>query len=187
VAQAAAAYTTGIWNSEQSIERGRIEMTGVLRKLGLLVLTTLICTASADAELPGAKVSGQIVYTVVGPVDHPYLVLHLSTQYFDIAASSNTLLAVLTPQHYKLVSGFTKILMTRPVCTRSRPSASAWYSVGIEVDDQDRVQKCVLPQSKGCDYFAALLRLPGIIWTAQDLLLIQGFASEVQCKRFPFQ
>ena len=95
MAQAAAAYTTGIWNSEQSIERGRIEMTGVLRKLGLLVLTTLICTASADAELPGAKVSGLIAYHVVGPEDHPYLVLYLSTQYFDTGASSNTLLAVL--------------------------------------------------------------------------------------------
>jgi len=181
VACDAAAYSASAKRSEHEHRNYNWGYTAMTQaRLSMTLILLLLCMGSADAAVPSEKINPSLVFNIEGPINHPYLVLYLSTRYFP--TESDVLLAVLPLRNYRIVSGFTEALMTRPACTSPGPEADLWYSVRITEHDERRTQRCVLPQRLACNYFAAILQLPDINWSAQNLVLIKHFMSEVQCQ-----
>ena len=146
--------------------------------IGASVTAAENLTLSPFARSPSVK--RWIWYQVLGPRNHPFPIVYLSTEHFQTTPLE--FLVVLPPATYDIVSAFTRARIARPDCPGKEPTGDVWYTVEIAEHHREQTQHCVLPQRLACEYLSGVVKLGGIDRTAKELGPIAGFMREIGCK-----
>jgi hypothetical protein len=149
--------------------------------LALLVFHTGITTADSVGTASSARdpsVTRFISYEILGPTNHPFPIVYLSTQHF--ATRLNEFLAVLPQRRYSVVSEYTQARIARNDCP-GKELVGVGYAARITERDKKRKEQCVLQKAMACDYLAGVLQLPGIDWKDTERKRIADFMAELSC------
>jgi hypothetical protein len=141
------------------------------------ITTAETINVAAFTRDPGVK--RWISYDVLGPGNHPFPVVYLTTQHFKTWVGE--LLTVLPSARFDIVSSHTQTRMARADCPGKEPTGDVWYTVRISQHDKKHTQSCVLPQALACEYLSGVSKLSGMNWTAAELRPITVLMSEVRC------
>jgi hypothetical protein len=120
-----------------------------------------------------------ISYEILGPRNHPFPIIYLSTQSFK--PTWDEFPVVVQPARYDMLAAYTRARIARPDCPGKWPVGNVWYAVQVIERDEEYVGNCVLPQALACNYLSGVVNLPGINWTASELRPITLFMSNVRC------
>jgi hypothetical protein len=155
-------------------------------RLAITLTASILWASTTTAEdidiSPFARdpsVERWIWYEVLGPQNHPYSIVYLSTQTFKTRLGEH--LVVLPSHGYDIISAYTQARIDQPDCPGTEPAGDVWYTVKISEHEKNRTQRCVLPQALACDYLSAVLRLSGINWTESERRPIADFAAQIKC------
>ena len=158
----------------------------MLSRLAVALTLSIVCTNittagnfrfQATARNPGVKY--WISYEIVGPRNHPFPIVYLSTQHFR--AIPPELIVVLPKRRYDIVSAYTQARIARPDCPGEMPTDEKQYTFGIVEGAEERTQSCVLPQASACDYLSGVVKLSGVNWTTEELRPIKDFMLTMRC------
>jgi hypothetical protein len=159
-------------------------MTPSQLAIGLSLL--MICTGivSADTFTPAVSardpgVPHSISYEILGPRNHPFPIVYLSTRHFGTKLGE--FLVVLPKTRFDILSAYTRARIARPDCPGAEPVGDVWYTVKITEHDKKRTRGCVLLQALACDYLSGVVKLSDVNWTAEELRPITNFMGEVGC------
>lgn len=145
----------------------------------------MICTSVTTADTPripdqarNPGVKRWISYEIIGPRNHPFPIVYLSTQEFEILRGES--LIVLPQQRYDIISADTQARIARPDCPGNEAVGPVWYSVKITAHEK-HTRHCVLPRALACHYLSGVVKLSGINWTVAELRPITDFMEEDAC------
>jgi hypothetical protein len=150
--------------------------------LTLSIICTSITTADnfyfqATARDPGVK--HWISYQILGPRNHPFPIVYISTRHFTTTLPE--ILIVLPNRRYDILSAYTQARIIRSDCPGEGPIDDIGYTFEIAERVERRTQRCVLPQASACDYLSGAAKLSGINWTAEELRPITDFMLTMRC------
>ena len=120
-----------------------------------------------------------VSYEIVGPRNHPYPIVYISTEHFETLIPE--FLIVLPQTEYGAVSRYTQSQLERRDCPGEKQARSAWYSVELVEHRATGTQRCVLPQRRACGHLSGLLALPGVEWHADERKPIELLVEEAGC------
>ena len=129
------------------------------------------------ARNPGVPHS--ISYEILGPRNHPFPVVYISTRHFRTILGE--FLVVLPQARFDILSAHTRARLARPDCPGEAPVTDVWYTVRISEHDRKGTQACVLSQALACDDLSLVVHLAGIHWTAEELRPITDFMAAAKC------
>jgi hypothetical protein len=154
-----------------------------------LLLSTLlaICCSFTNAQEPSFSsesrdpgVARWISYEILGPNNHPYPIVYLSTQSFKTRL--NEFLTVLPEARFDAISENTRARINGDNCPGKYPHTNDdWYTVKISRQDRTPIQYCILPQKQACAYLTAVVKLVQGSWTADELRPLTIFVGEIRC------
>lgn len=150
--------------------------------LAILTLGSTIASADTNtyrfaARDPGVK--RWLSYEVLGVVNHPFPILYVSTERFELDRPEY--LVVLPPAQFDAVTAFTQARLKAGRCLSEEPIGYDIDTVDIKGRDETRTSHCIVPPSLVCDYFLGLRGLSDVHWSAEDLQSLQMMADEVRC------
>ena len=150
-------------------------------------LTFLTISATADtfvmppieATFPNASITHWIWYQILGPRNHLYPIIYISTQRFETRLPE--VLIVMTRNRFNIVARYTHPRVTRPNCMTEVPYPYPRYTVDLVEHDGGTTQRCVIPKPSACEYFGGLKKLAGMNWTEAELDPINKLTDELGC------
>jgi hypothetical protein len=154
-----------------------------------LLLSTLLatCCSFTNAQEPSYSSEGRdpgvarwISYEILGPNNHTYPIVYLSTRSFKTRL--NEFLTVLPEAKYNDISNFNHARIQRNDCPGEDPRSNyVWYTVKISQRDSKSDQYCILPQKLACDYLHAVVKHVRGSWALEELRPITIFIDEIRC------
>lgn len=159
----------------------------IRERVVLQTLLTICCCSNTSAHESSFSLEGRdpgvkrwISYEIIGPSNHPYPIVYLSTRSFK--TTRNEFLTVLPKGKYDVISGYTKSRISQDDCPGSDPRSNyIWYTVKVSQRDRTSVQSCTLPQKVACVYLNAVVNLVRARWTLEELRPVMIFMSEIKC------
>ncbi len=152
--------------------------------LALMMLIVGVSVSSADsvkfaiaARDPG--VSQWISFEILGPQNHPYPIVYISTEHFETMMPE--FLIVLPPDRYRALSDYEQAHFGRPECLGADASDNLWYSVEIVEGGRVGVQRCALPQALACASLSETIGLSSVHWTAEEVSPIKLLMNVAKC------
>jgi hypothetical protein len=155
----------------------------VLTLISFYVGTVIAGTFSVAASARDPGVAHLISYEILGPRNHPFPIVYLSTRYFHTTLGE--FVVVLPKTRFDVVSAYTQARFARPDCPGEPPIGDIWYTVKITEHNKKRTRACVLPQASACEYLLGVAKLEGMDWTRKELQPIRDFGLEAKCGVFP--
>jgi hypothetical protein len=119
-------------------------------------------------------------YTEAGPRDRIAPVIYITTQHFE-TVSPETLIVV-SRARYDIVAQFTQSRIARSSCPFEVHKPLPYYAVKLAEHHGGRTQFCMVSQESACEFFADMMRLPGMRWSAAELERLDAFMIGDQCR-----
>jgi len=131
-----------------------------------------------QARDPGVK--RWIWYQILGPRDHPFPIVYLSTERFGLTPVESLIL--LPEAKYRLVAAYTRARIASPECPGKTPPPDVWYVIEIAQHDDDQTLHCILPKAEACNYLSGVMSLRGMNWSVATSQPISELLWEARCK-----
>jgi hypothetical protein len=156
-------------------------------RLATVLTLSMICSSIASGENVNFQAAARdpgvehwISYQILGPRNHPYPILYLSTRRFRTTLPE--FIIVLPSRRYDILSAYTQERIVLPDCLGEPPIDDVGYTFEIAGRIKKRIQRCVLRQAQACAYLSSVINLAGINWTAAEVRPITDFVLTMRCK-----
>jgi hypothetical protein len=132
-----------------------------------------------EATPPNDSVTHWIWYQILGPRNHPVPIIYISTRRFDTHLPE--VLIVISRTRFHNVAMYTQSRIARLDCSTAVPYPYPAYTVDLVEHNGEATQRCVIPKTSACDYFAGLKELPNMNWSEAEFDPINKFIRELGC------
>jgi len=155
-------------------------------RLAAVLTLSMICGGITSAENLDFQATARdpgvehwISFQILGPRNHPFPILYLSTRRFRTTLPE--FIIVLSSRRYYILSAYTQERIVRPDCSGEPPIDDVGYTFEIAGRIKKGIQRCVLRQELACAYLAGVINLSGINWTAAEFRPITDFMRTMRC------